>query len=129
MISTVRLIQQNITKKLTPAASCTLSQNITDRKGKDFSLRSSSQSHFRYKSTQSYQQDDEGVKDVVNFPSSSKLNQGQDEAPVLLNSKEHAIGYLNRILNARVYEAAIETKLQHAKSLSMVRLIIVLYTM
>ena len=38
--------------------------------------------------------------------------------PVLLNSKEHAVGYLNRILNARVYEAAIETKLQYANNLS-----------
>jgi hypothetical protein len=38
--------------------------------------------------------------------------------PILLNAKEHAVGYLNRILNARVYEAAIETELQHAKNLS-----------
>lgn len=40
------------------------------------------------------------------------------EQPVLLNSKEHAVGYLGRILNARVYEAAVETKLQHAVNLS-----------
>jgi len=38
--------------------------------------------------------------------------------PVSLNSKEPVVGYLNRILNARVYEAAIETELQHAKNLS-----------
>jgi len=38
--------------------------------------------------------------------------------PVLLNSKEHAVGYLGKVLNARVYEAAIETKLQLASNLS-----------
>jgi hypothetical protein len=42
------------------------------------------------------------------------------DRPILLNSKEHAVGYLSRILNARVYEAAIETELQHAKNLSAV---------
>ena len=42
--------------------------------------------------------------------------------PIILNSKEHAVGYLSRILNARVYEAAIETELQHAKNLSAVSL-------
>ena len=40
--------------------------------------------------------------------------------PIMLNAKDHAVGYLNRILNARVYEAAIETELQHAKNLSTV---------
>lgn len=85
-------------------------------------------SYLRHKSTQpSYikDDDDEGVKDVVSFPS-SKAKNVHDETPVLLNSKEHAVGYLNRILNARVYEAAIETKLQHAKSLSTVRQILFL---
>ena len=64
-----------------------------------------------------------GVHDIVNFPSSNKeMNDtNSSTTPVLLNSKQHAVGYLNRILNARVYEAAIETQLQHAKSLSMVR--------
>ena len=38
--------------------------------------------------------------------------------PVLLNSKEHAVGYLGKVLNARVYEAAIETKLQLATNMS-----------
>mmetsp|Transcript_118859 Transcript_118859/g.243030 ORF Transcript_118859/g.243030 Transcript_118859/m.243030 type:complete len:604 (-) Transcript_118859:163-1974(-) len=32
--------------------------------------------------------------------------------------KEQDVGYLNRILNARVYEAAIETELQYANNLS-----------
>jgi len=40
------------------------------------------------------------------------------EQPVLLNSKQHVVGYLNRILNARVYEAAVETDLQYAENLS-----------
>ena len=45
--------------------------------------------------------------------------QFQTEAkPVLLNSKEHVIGYLSRILNARVYDAAVETDLQYAPNLS-----------
>jgi len=57
------------------------------------------------------------VEDVVTFPSSTEPDR---ETPVLLNSKEHAVGYLNKILNARVYDAAIETQLQEAKSLSMV---------
>jgi len=35
-----------------------------------------------------------------------------------MNSKMHAVGYLGKILNARVYDAAIETQLQHAPSLS-----------
>jgi hypothetical protein len=39
---------------------------------------------------------------------------------VLLNAQEHAVGYLSKILNARVYEAAIETELQEAKNLSSV---------
>ena len=75
----------------------------------------------RHKSTQlSYVKEEDaeiGVEEVVNFPSSNKA---ENETPVLLNSKEHAVGYLNKILNARVYEAAIETQLQYAKSLSMV---------
>jgi uncharacterized protein YajQ (UPF0234 family) len=57
------------------------------------------------------------VQDVVTFPSSTEPDH---ETPVLLNSKEHAVGYLSKILNARVYDAAIETQLQDAKSLSMV---------
>ena len=40
------------------------------------------------------------------------------EKPVLLNAKEHVVGYLSRILNARVYDAAIETDLQYAPNLS-----------
>jgi len=43
-----------------------------------------------------------------------------DSRPVLLNSKEHAVGYLSKILNARVYEAAVETDLQYATNLSAV---------
>lgn len=56
------------------------------------------------------------VREVVSFP--SEKEQGQ---PVLLDAKEHVVGYLSRILNARVYEAAVETPLQYATNLSAVR--------
>jgi hypothetical protein len=60
--------------------------------------------------------------EVINFPAVDRNSPSynSDTKPVLLNSKEHAVGYLSRILNARVYEAAIETDLQHAKNLSAV---------
>ena len=48
------------------------------------------------------------------------LDNEMEDKPILLNAKEHAVGYLNRILNARVYDAAIETELQHAINLSSV---------
>lgn len=64
---------------------------------------------FRLKSTQR-------VEEIISFPSS----RNEVETPVLLNSREHAVGYLSKILNARCYDAAIETQLQEAKSLSMV---------
>jgi hypothetical protein len=51
----------------------------------------------------------------------SEYQQNPVHKPLLLNAKDHAIGYLSKILNARVYEAAIETELQHAKNLSAVR--------
>ena len=63
------------------------------------------------------------VDEVVEFPDhgeSSKLSSSSSTKPVLLNSKEHAVGYLSKVLNARVYDAAIETELQHAKNLSAV---------
>jgi threonine dehydratase len=69
---------------------------------------SSSLSGIRFKSSRR-------VEEVVTFPSSEE----SEETPVLLNSKEHAIGYLNKVLNAKIYDAAIETQLQEAKSLSM----------
>lgn len=55
-------------------------------------------------------------QEIIHFPSEHK----DIPTPVMLNAKEHAIGYLSKILNARVYEAAIETDLQHAKNLSAV---------
>ncbi len=38
--------------------------------------------------------------------------------PVLLNAKHHAVGYLSRVLNARVYDVCDETMLQEAPFLS-----------
>mmetsp|Transcript_50206 Transcript_50206/g.56078 ORF Transcript_50206/g.56078 Transcript_50206/m.56078 type:complete len:609 (+) Transcript_50206:31-1857(+) len=74
------------------------------------------------------------AEEIVAFPTttsstanSSSGNVGRDVhspdnemeyKPILLNANEHAVGYLNRILNARVYEAAIETELQYAKNIS-----------
>ncbi|KAL3915039.1 MAG: hypothetical protein SGILL_005832 [Bacillariaceae sp.] len=59
------------------------------------------------------------ASEKISFPSASEKDPDELEyQPVLLNSKEHAVGYLSKILNARVYEAAIETELQHAKNLS-----------
>jgi hypothetical protein len=54
--------------------------------------------------------------ELISFP--TKDGEGK---PVLLNAQEHAVGYLSKILNARVYDAARETELQHAKNLSAVR--------
>ncbi len=59
------------------------------------------------------------VEEVVSFPSSVD----KEEIPVLLNSNQHVVGYLSKVLNARCYDVAVETQLQEAKSLSMVRLI------
>ena len=55
--------------------------------------------------------------EFISFP----VKAGDEQHPVLLNAQEHAVGYLSKILNARVYDAAIETELQHAKNLSAVR--------
>lgn len=62
-------------------------------------------------------------EEVIRFPAvdSSDPSYNQITTPILLNAKEHVVGYLSRILNARVYDAAIETELQHARNLSAVR--------
>jgi hypothetical protein len=67
-----------------------------------------------------FDENGEASTDVVSFPFGSKEDEGSDSKPVILNAKEHAVGYLSRILNARVYEAAIETELQEATNLSTV---------
>jgi len=54
--------------------------------------------------------------EMITFPSATG-----EGTPVLLNAQEHAVGYLSKILNARVYDAARETELLHAKNLSAVR--------
>jgi len=63
------------------------------------------------------------AQEVIRFPAHPTTFQADDETttPVLLNAREHAVGYLSKILNARVYDAAIETELQDAKNLSAVR--------
>ncbi len=42
-----------------------------------------------------------------------------EEEPVMGESLDES-GYLGMILNAKVYDVAVETELQHAKSLSLV---------
>lgn len=66
--------------------------------------------------------------EVISFPAVDKSDPlyNAELKPVLLNPKEHVVGYLSKILNARVYDAAIETELQHAKNLSAVSLAIFL---
>jgi hypothetical protein len=59
------------------------------------------------------------AQELVSFPSEQ-----EEGYPVLLNAKEHVVGYLSRILNARVYESAIETELQYAPNLSSVSILI-----
>jgi hypothetical protein len=70
-----------------------------------------------------FDEDGNAGAEVVKFPAvdPDDPSYNLETTPVLLNAKEHAVGYLSRILNARVYEAAIETELQHAKNLSAVR--------
>lgn len=45
-----------------------------------------------------------------------------EEEPAMGESLDES-GYLGMILNAKVYDVAVETELQHAKSLSLVSLI------
>ena len=47
-----------------------------------------------------------------------------EEEPAMGESIDEG-GYLGRILNARVYDVAVETELQHAKNLSKVRLVLI----
>jgi hypothetical protein len=58
------------------------------------------------------------VREVISFATTSGAG---GRTPVLLNAREHVVGYLSRILNARVYDVAVETELQEAKNLSAVR--------
>jgi hypothetical protein len=64
------------------------------------------------------------ISEVLNFPASSTNHDPDSTQPVLLNAKEHVVGYLSRILNARVYDVCIETELQHAKNLSAVSFVV-----
>lgn len=94
-------------------------------------FRSVTSATWRFKSSSaipdedshSYAFDENGeTAEFVDFPVSGKNTTEAIKQPVLLNAKEHAVGYLSKILNARVYDAAIETDLQEAKNLSSVRL-------
>lgn len=94
------------------------------------SPRVSSSTAWRFKSSPSVPEDDSHtyafdengeIAEFVDFSVAGKKSNDREQKPILLNAKEHAVGYLSKILNARVYEAAIETELQEAKNLSTVR--------
>jgi threonine dehydratase len=131
MMPTTSLIRRSVVKRLSPSTISSISSSMSniyhtnDTQNKNTISPSVLLNSRRHKSIQpSYNnsEEEEKVNEIVNFPSSSSstsLNKANDTTPVLLNSKEHAVGYLNKILNAKVYEASIETQLQHAKSLSM----------
>uniref|UniRef100_A0A6S9HDM6 Threonine dehydratase n=1 Tax=Heterosigma akashiwo TaxID=2829 RepID=A0A6S9HDM6_HETAK len=55
-------------------------------------------------------------KSTVNI--SDEIQFSQTQTPVLLNAQTHAVGYLSRILNAQVYDIAVETPLQPAINMS-----------
>lgn len=81
----------------------------------------------RYKSNSPEQDSSEETSQHANekiSPNSEMISfptvEGEGK-PVLLNAQEHAVGYLSKILNARVYDVAKETDLQEAKNLSAVR--------
>jgi len=69
------------------------------------------QQSVRFKSISTAADATDEASEFVSFPE-------QGGKPVLLNSKQHVVGYLSRILNARVYDAAVETDLQQAQNLS-----------
>jgi hypothetical protein len=84
--------------------------------------RFKSSSAIPQEDSHSYAFDENGeTAEFIDFPVSGKNTNDSIKQPVLLNAKEHAVGYLSKILNARVYDAAIETDLQEAKNLSSVR--------
>mmetsp|Transcript_6132 Transcript_6132/g.17499 ORF Transcript_6132/g.17499 Transcript_6132/m.17499 type:complete len:581 (+) Transcript_6132:154-1896(+) len=88
--------------------------------------RASASTAWRFKSStipeedsHVYAFDEDGeIAEFVDFSGSGKAANEREQKPILLNAREHAVGYLSKILNARVYEAAIETELQEAKNLS-----------
>lgn len=91
------------TVKISSSPTTTTSASISDR-------------HVAYEGEERI----ESTHEYIEFPvtNTTKQQTGASTQPILLNAKEHVVGYLSRILNARVYDAAIETELQHAKNLS-----------
>jgi hypothetical protein len=112
------------------------SRRVVARRFLDFRVVSTSTTTIRSKSSSrvteessetdghnyAFDKDGEARTDTIQFPTVDRESPSYNiEEPILLNAKEHAVGYLSRVLNARVYEAAVETDLQHAKNLSSVR--------
>lgn len=63
------------------------------------------------------------LKNINRYKSSTAAIIPPEEEPAMGESLDES-GYLGMILNARVYDVAVETELQHAKSLSKVSVII-----
>ena len=59
------------------------------------------------------------LKNIYRYKSSTAAIIPPEEEPAMGESLDES-GYLGMILNARVYDVAVETELQHAKSLSQV---------
>lgn len=129
--SFLRLVQtrSSATSKQLTAATCvryfkssSLEDYTEDPRVEMSSSQLSSSASFSASSSNQYAFDENGdaSSEFVSFPAVDRNSKdyNMETKPVLLNAKEHAIGYLSKILNARVYEAAIETDLQHAKNLS-----------
>lgn len=97
-------------------AEAEVSKPLPDKSGAESSEGGCHPYVFPFDENGEVQQDEE----VIRFPAVDRDSPtyNSETVPVLLNAKEHAVGYLSRILNARVYEAAVETDLQHAKNLS-----------
>eukprot|EP00977_Amphora_coffeiformis_P000695 scaffold149_cov179-Amphora_coffeaeformis.AAC.18 len=93
-------------RKLTSPTACLTNNSVLAR-----SMSSASAFEFP-------DQVDHRSEEYIDFPVANEDDHSPNTKPVLLNAKEHVVGYLSRILNARVYDAAIETELQHAKNLS-----------
>jgi len=105
MLSTTRLVLRQATSQRNAAAA--------------LAWRFKSSSSVPASESSNYAFDENGeATEFVDFPAPAAAANASE--PVLLNSKEHAVGYLSKILNARVYDAAIETELQEAKNLSTV---------
>lgn len=96
--------QYSYASKVLPTNQPTTARPILNQLTCTFSTHHVSSSHHRYSSSS---------------PISSRDSEEELQAPIMQTGD----GYLGKILNANVYDVAVETELQHAKNLSQVRLV------